>query len=583
MTTAKKAAAATTETESIIKIPLNKLVISPLNVRKSSAKNIEELAASIKAQNLIHNLAVIEQIDGKGKATGLYEVIAGGRRLQALQLLEKKKDIPADYGVDCKVTTVSNAVSASLAENIHREEMHPADECDAYKKMIEDEGKDIAAVAIAHGQTELYVKQRLKLANISPKLIALYRKGDLDLDSIMAYSLSDNIAEQEATYKKLESYKRNNSYWIKQLLTSTEVDSNNSLAKFIGVDAYRDAGGFVRQDMFSEEFWLSDSKLLNRLVLEKLSASASKIKKEGWAWVDIKPNFTWSEEQKFTTLTKPTAEQKKHAGCVVTINNGNLKVIKGLVKKEDKRAAAKAGPSPAAGGTSASQGKPDNKKAGHSAAMVQRLNAQKSAAMQACMITRPDVALVSITSHLAAEIFLTGHHRLPLSLSGRRPLLNVYDSTIEECKAAKAVAAAREEWKKKIPEKERRTAHGIFTWLLTQNQETVLKLLAVCVGHYVESSNYSPHIATCTPAMAEALQLDMRDWWQADRPSYLNIVQKGIAVAAVSEACGKAAAQEVEALKKAPAAALAENKLAGTGWLPKELRAPAPAKKAKAA
>ena len=64
----------------IISVPLNKLVRSERNVRKTGGESIDELAASILAHGLLHNLSVIQQRSGKGASSGKYEVIAGGRR-----------------------------------------------------------------------------------------------------------------------------------------------------------------------------------------------------------------------------------------------------------------------------------------------------------------------------------------------------------------------------------------------------------------------------------------------------------------------------------------------------------------------
>jgi ParB family transcriptional regulator, chromosome partitioning protein len=57
----------------IVTIPLNKLVASPVNVRKTGGQSIEDLAASIQAHGLIHNLVVTQKGDK-------HEVIAGARR-----------------------------------------------------------------------------------------------------------------------------------------------------------------------------------------------------------------------------------------------------------------------------------------------------------------------------------------------------------------------------------------------------------------------------------------------------------------------------------------------------------------------
>ena len=69
-------------------IPLSKLIPCPANVRRTGRNDgIEELAASIKAHGLLQNLQV------RAGAGGKFEVVAGQRRLAALKLLAKAKDL----------------------------------------------------------------------------------------------------------------------------------------------------------------------------------------------------------------------------------------------------------------------------------------------------------------------------------------------------------------------------------------------------------------------------------------------------------------------------------------------------------
>src|SRR5688500_19023907 len=91
-----------------IRIPVRKLAISPLNVRKKQGSGIEELTALIASQGLIHNLVVVEQTK-KGRKTGKYEVVAGGRRLAALKLLVSDGRLSKDHQVDCRLVEIGSA------------------------------------------------------------------------------------------------------------------------------------------------------------------------------------------------------------------------------------------------------------------------------------------------------------------------------------------------------------------------------------------------------------------------------------------------------------------------------------------
>jgi hypothetical protein len=104
-------------------IPLNRLILSPANVRKTRTHvGIEELAASILAHGLLQNLQVRP---GKG---GKFEVVAGSRRHAALNLLAKQKSLSKLAEIGCNVLDDADAVEISLAENTNREPMHPADQ-----------------------------------------------------------------------------------------------------------------------------------------------------------------------------------------------------------------------------------------------------------------------------------------------------------------------------------------------------------------------------------------------------------------------------------------------------------------------
>ena len=154
----------------ITNIPLNKLTSWEGNVRKTQNKGfIDELAASIKAHGLQQNLVVRK--DGKK-----FAVVAGGQRLKALKLLLADGHIKANHPVPCKVIdSDTEATELSLAEKVVRDNMHPADQFEAFRALV-DKGAPVADVAARFGVTETVVAQRLKLARVSPAILRAYRK-----------------------------------------------------------------------------------------------------------------------------------------------------------------------------------------------------------------------------------------------------------------------------------------------------------------------------------------------------------------------------------------------------------------------
>jgi ParB family transcriptional regulator, chromosome partitioning protein len=133
----------------IIAIPLNKLTRSARNVRKSGGDSIDDLATSILVHGLIHNLTVVEQQADNGENSGKYEVVAGGRRFAALQRLAKQKKVPKTFAVPCHVVDPATATETSLAENIIRVAMHPADQFIAFHDLVVQSGLSIDDVPLA--------------------------------------------------------------------------------------------------------------------------------------------------------------------------------------------------------------------------------------------------------------------------------------------------------------------------------------------------------------------------------------------------------------------------------------------------
>ncbi|MEP6606710.1 MAG: ParB/RepB/Spo0J family partition protein, partial [Nitrosospira sp.] len=235
----------------MISVSISKLVHSPLNVRKKQAKGIEELAALIYSQGLIQNLVVVTQAR-KNKPTGKYEVIAGSRRLDALLMLVADGRYRKEQEINCRLVNEEEARGMSLAENSGREAMHPADLVVAYRDLTLA-GQSPDEIAPLFGVSPLTVKRYLKLANVSPMILALYGDDELTFDQISALALTDDHELQERIWKDTPSYNRSGTA-IRRLITESEVSiSRSPLAKYVGVKAYEKAGGMIRRDLFSDE------------------------------------------------------------------------------------------------------------------------------------------------------------------------------------------------------------------------------------------------------------------------------------------------------------------------------------------
>lgn len=570
---------------SITEIPLSQLVPSPRNVRKTGGTSIDSLAASIHAHGLLQNLVVTE--DGRGK----YLVEAGQRRHQAMQLLVKTDKLPEEYGVPCQIIDAHPAMNeASLAENVMREDMHPADEFDAFKSIV-DIGSSIGEVAARFGKPEIYVKQRLKLANVAPEILQDYRHGKATLEQMMAMALTDDQALQCRIWKGSKKEWQREPRRLRESITEKEFSTTSRLGKFVGLAAYEKAGGEVRRDMFAEdgEAFLQDSEIVATLVAEKLERTVGKMLKEGWLWAEAREKFDYTDERAFSTIypTYKGGKQtwpddvKASAGVIVTIDyNGQTDIRRGLVRPQDRKAATTASGSEALKG-----GKKVNLPGEMSFAAVQRLQAEATGVLQSEIAAMPRTALALLAAELAGRALYPSNMYSDHSDDRQRQWVHIQrDSSgrmpgnlrevIPQSEAGKRFAEVEKAWQERLPKKKAE----LREWVLSQDFDTIAKLLAFLAARELGLVDIMPGKKQGATDVAAAAQVDLAQHW-APTETWLATLPKAVVVSMVTEAAGKVAAAPLAKLKKdqLPKAAIV---LLPKGWLPKPLR-PRPCVKAR--
>ena len=274
-------------------IPFNKLLLSQSNVRHVKAGvSIEELAEDIARRGLLQGLSVRAVANAEGVETGMYEIPAGGRRFRALQLLVKQKRMIKTTPVPCVVREGGLAEEDSLAENVQRAPLHALDQFRAFLSLRE-KGQSEEEIAAAFFVPVSVVKQRLRLASVSPKLLDVYAEDGMTLDQLMAFTVSGDHQRQEQVFERLTQSYDKQPYTIRRMLTEGTVRASDKRARFIGLAAYEEAGGVVLNDLFQGDDggWLQDSGLVDMMVAEKLREEAEAVRAEGWKWTEVAPDF----------------------------------------------------------------------------------------------------------------------------------------------------------------------------------------------------------------------------------------------------------------------------------------------------
>ncbi|GAN75836.1 ParB/RepB/Spo0J family partition protein [Acidisphaera rubrifaciens] len=276
-------------------IPFNKLVLSQSNVRRVKAGvSVEELAEDIARRGLLQGLSVRPVIDQAGVETGIFEIPAGGRRYRALELLVKQKRLAKTAPVPCVIREGGIAEEDSLAENVQRAPLHPLDQFRAFLALRE-KGQSEEEMAAAFFVSVNVVKQRLKLASVSPALLDAYADDGMTLDQLMAFTVSADHARQEQVFERLQTSYDKQPHTIRRMLTEGAVRASDKRVQFIGVDAYVEAGGAILRDLFQGDDggWLQDVALVDQMVADKLRAESEAIAAEGWKWIEVAPDFAY--------------------------------------------------------------------------------------------------------------------------------------------------------------------------------------------------------------------------------------------------------------------------------------------------
>lgn len=611
-------------------IPLSQLRPSNRNVRQSGSTAIPELAASIARLGLLQNLTVIASPDGLS-----FEVVAGRRRLAALKLLVKRHKLDKHHPVPCLLVPDTSARTVSLTENVQREPMSPVDELFAWKALVA-EGRALEDIAADFGVTPLVVKRRLRLANVSPRLLGDYQQGQVSLDQLMALAITEDHGAQEAAFYEVPQWQRSPES-LRDHLTSDEIDaSHDALARFVGVAAYEAAGGGIRRDLFADDqtgVFLTDSALLEHLARDRLTEPAEAVRAEGWGWVDVAPRVSSADLHTFQrarrTRREPTNAEAKRlgkleaeqarlqeqlddegadlsddgaqalhesldwlggeldaieqtlveyapgvvsmAGAVVSVDPmGAVVVHRGLLRPEQVKE-LQAQVRPVAGTDEGGTGEDDSTagRSGLSEKLVRRLSAHRTAALQAEVARHPRIALVVLVHQLAQRVILGHYGATPINISAApHDHLEQHAPDVAESPAVQGLQAVREAWAARLPSE----PDALFAELLQMDQEELLSLLALCVGLTVSAMAQRENEATAE-WLAQAVGLDMHDWWAPTAAGYFDHVSKAHVLAAV-QTFAPAEVQRLAKLKKPQMASEAERLVTGTGWLPQMLRAP---------
>jgi ParB family transcriptional regulator, chromosome partitioning protein len=205
--------------------------------------------------------------------------------------------------------------------------------------------------------------------------------------------------------------------------------------------------------------------------------------------------------------------------------------------------------------------------------MVEELTAHRTAALRIELARNPGVALAATVHTLALSLLYVGDAKSCLDIRATSDRLERHTKGADESPAHRAMQEEGERWGEQLP----RDEADRFAWCLAQPQAVLLDLLAYVSALTVDAVEVKHGRPKAHAGeLAQALSLDMTQWWTPSAEGFYSRVPKAMLALAVSEAKVGPLGVSLANLKKAEAARLAAGALAGSGWLPEPLRSPAP-------
>lgn len=262
-------------------IPFADLYVHPLNPRGViDEAGLATLAENIRALGLIQNLAGLRDADGK------VGIVAGGRRLRALALLSgdpRFETVPVRIAPDEDTARVWAAT-----ENHLREALHPADEIRDFAALAA-RGVAVPEIAIAFGVTDAQVRRRLKLAALPEPVLAALRANEISLGAAACFTICDDLALALGVLKQARG-RGFDEHRLRRLLKPAAIRGGDRRASFVGIEAYREAGGRISRDLFADEVYFDDPEILDTCFDARLAEAAEELRAaEGWSWVRTIP------------------------------------------------------------------------------------------------------------------------------------------------------------------------------------------------------------------------------------------------------------------------------------------------------
>lgn len=593
-------------------VRLSQIVYNPaINARGSTESDLTEICATLKSHGFVQQLMV------RPVGNDIFEPADGGRRYHAAMKLVEDGIWPADTRIPVMIRdmTDAEAIEMSLAAAVTRLELNPADEVRSFARLIAD-GTTAAELAAHFGVPPRRVAQRLAIAGLPARIVSALHDGAITLAQAEAFTVGRDARHVLELFDGL----RQDSWQarpenIRNALTQKRAAADCREAVYVGREAYLAAGGTIDEDLFSNDAWFVDIKLLDKLFWAKIAEEEKRLMAEGWSFVAInlaseytgagagwpratpegKPNLTKEQKASRDALKAEvkhldkqlrsieegddedaleaqmtaaqdelrglleghfTDAQKKTCGAIIGIEGGQVRVKLGIMKPATAKQQAKAKASKqkardTSQDPSAVRNVTPDAEADFTGALQEEMARAMTHGMQAAIIAKPELALRAT----AAALLIATRYATggdPFLITADRQRLRPSDNT----KAAFDDLGSEDD-----------DVASLFAGLAQQPHEPVASAIAKCMALLFR---IPLAVDDWLKPLIDAFDPDVSSiWWPGE--DFFKKMPRDMLAAALGEA---AVPGVTPGKKKKEMVEMALRALPAMGWLPKPLRTP---------
>ncbi|MCB1519147.1 MAG: ParB/RepB/Spo0J family partition protein [Hyphomicrobiaceae bacterium] len=553
-------------THTLTQIPLDRLHASRINVRRHGPKAIDSLAASIRSIGLLQPLIVRMNSDG-------FEVVAGERRLKALERIAREAGPGEDAGTDVPCIVIesaddASAIEASLAENVERLPMDELDQYTAFAALIR-EGRSEETIAEAFGITPAIVRRRLALARLIPDIHRLYRAGEINGETLKLLTLATRERQKAfvALLRDPDAVPPPRWQLKAWLLGGAEIAT--SAALFDEADYHGD----IKGDLFGDERFFCDAEQFWKLQNAAIATLRDDLADKGWPAVHV-----IEPAERFHAWDYEAVPKAKGGAAYIEVQaNGHVEVHKGLLPRCEARKALRNADHDAVADEGGDDGaRPERPEL--SAPLANYIDLVRHGAVRLALARAPKIALRVMLAHV-----IGGGTLWKVEPERRQAASEAIDAAVSSLPSEAEFNAERETARNLLgldgegplvaPHSGTRTA-DVLAKLMELSDKDVLRILAVVMAEALACGS------ALIDSLGERLAVDVGRHWQPDDTFFALVRDREAVHDILAEVIGAKEADSyltATGTKKKEIIRMAltgDSRAKVDGWLPRYMRIP---------